>query len=133
METNYSRVLIYKLVLMRLQRLTPIRGRKLHRRIYSFFDICKVFTKINPDKGTETYDTHFSLLLLLCLQRLTPIRGRKRNSMRFHILCFNPMFTKINPDKGTSLLVTLGIGYKKSNHLILQTVAFLFCCFIKFT
>ena len=74
------------------------------------------------------------LLVIGCigLQRLTPIRGRKpklSQSLSYSAVSF----TKITPDKGISLLVTLKIGYKKSNHLILQTVAFLFCCFIKFT
>ena len=60
------------------------------------------FTKINPDKGTETIITLGDLDQLppVCLQRLTPIRGRKLIVTVLLTKSTIP-FTKINPDKGT--------------------------------
>ena len=43
-----------QLLLKRLQRLTPIRGRKRLTDKAYFLEFSIKFTKINPDKGTET-------------------------------------------------------------------------------
>ena len=82
-----------------LQKLTPIRGRKLFHGLVPILFV--QFTEANPDKGTKTmylflhllYNTHHSL------QKLTPIRGRKRLLISVHV-SFNHSFTEANPDKG---------------------------------
>ena len=59
-----------------------------------------LFTKITPDKGTETYNPPKIKLFYYCLQRLPPIRGRKPTYVCS--ICFLIRgFTKITPDKGT--------------------------------
>ena len=81
-------------------KINPDKGTETNNVLYSLI-LRLLFTKINPDKGTETKDLSFSEGTV-SLQRLTPIRGRKL------IRTLSPLktssttkFTKINPDKGT--------------------------------
>ena len=83
-----------------LQKLTPIRGRKpssiLIIRRYN------LFTEVNPDKGTETYDNNqYPILSIYSLQKLTPIRGRKLVPPFVIGYYYLITFTEVNPDKGT--------------------------------
>ena len=74
-ETNHPQV-HNKKYLLRLQKLTPIRGRKLFSGTWMRL-LCS-FTEANPDKGTETnHPQVHNKKYLLRLQKLTPIRGRK--------------------------------------------------------
>ena len=110
-----------------LQKLTPIRGRKLLFK-YFYKSLSGLFTEVNPDKGTKTLTSLIycksisSRLQKLtpirgrkqitlprplyvankCLQKLTPIRGRKRDC--FSCRTDSYLFTEVNPDKGTKTL-----------------------------
>ena len=61
-----------------LQKLTQIRGRKPNAAVQGIQAQVKLFTKVNPDKGTETVYLTSYCSYRLCLQKLTPIRGRKQ-------------------------------------------------------
>ena len=69
----------------RLQKLTPIRGRKLFRIVPLVTDLAVLlrssFTEVNPDKGAETKNKKSYFYCRHCrqLQKPTPIRGRKHN------------------------------------------------------
>ena len=108
----------------RLQKLTPIRGRKLVSisRIscsLSFTETdpdngtktkcsnllsysCKEsFTETDPDKGTKTSSVALRILRVRWgLQKLTPIMGRKL-CRAINKLCCLVRFTETDPDKGT--------------------------------
>ena len=109
-----------------LQKLTPIRGRKLIWSKYCiytwylFIEITPdkgtetfsravspttgrllVFTEVNPDKGTETKLFPFFTPLIKCLQKLTPIRGRK--PVIFKNLIPECRLQKLTPIRGRKL------------------------------
>ena len=65
-----------------LQKLTPIRGRKLYF-VPSKILMCVSFTEANPDKGTETLLSYRTINL------------------------FVTKFTEANPDKGTETGINL--------------------------
>ena len=113
-----------------LQKLTPIRGRKLCQRGIRVFHPQPQFTETNPDKGTKTCINVLSYTYEeSSLQKLTPIRGRKRFSLlededdyfkkglqkltpiRGRKLIYHSSeqilvlpFTETNPDKGTKTI-----------------------------
>ena len=67
-ETRLRTLLFQKLWSMGLQKLTPIRGRKLFHRP-SNNEALPEFTEVNPDKGTETSLKIFLSSLLLVVYR----------------------------------------------------------------
>ena len=77
----------------------PDKGTETYRRSWKHISKDYRFTKANPDKGTETNNTVFSVECEIRLQKLTPIRGRKLLKDYSHDI--SSMFTKANPDKGT--------------------------------
>ena len=52
-----------------LQKLTPIRGRKPDGKGEIELHPSKLFTEVNPDKGTETLNKIFSLPFLFSVYR----------------------------------------------------------------
>ena len=63
-----------------LQKLTPIRGRKLFQRCRLRLEIISLFTETDPDKGTKT------------------ITGNTKYSITV-------LFTETDPDKGTKTIL----------------------------
>ena len=61
-----------------------------------------MFTKINPDKGTETI-TLFNLKLNLPFTKINPDKGTE-TLLGFLLSSLSISFTKINPDKGTETI-----------------------------
>ena len=85
----------------RLQKLTPIRGRK-HINGSTIPATLIAFTEVNPDKGTETpLMVVVTKLVNISLQKLTPIRGRKQYLYLVQTTYQMIVFTEVNPDKGT--------------------------------
>ena len=59
-----------------------------------------MFRNNNPDKGTETGDSPFTVFVTISLEIITPIRGRKHNYTS-SVTFFIKEFRNNNPDKGT--------------------------------
>ena len=72
----------------RLQKLTPIRGRKLVR-----------------------LDDAWMVPVTTSLQKLTPIRGRKPDGKGEIELHPSKLFTEVNPDKGTKTLISFFVSF----------------------
>ena len=64
---------------MRLEMITPIRGRKQAIRVGHL--ILTTIRNDNPDKGTETIKSDISRKTGKRLEMITPIRGRKLTLM----------------------------------------------------
>ena len=78
-ETNYSAYIVKYGWYKSLQKLTPIRGRKLSLDSSESMRHGWLFTETNPDKGTETMlGMVEGYKDAIGLQKLTPIRGRKQ-------------------------------------------------------
>ena len=84
-----------------LQKLIPIRGRKLFWPTLSKHDLT-LFTKVNPDKGTETRLDRLHNQSQARLQKLSPIRGRKQHRLKVCIDLYE--FAKAYLDNGTETI-----------------------------
>ena len=83
-----------------LQKLTPIRGRKLDYGIFLIF-LVKGLQKLTPIRGRKQSVTMVCACNVISksLQKLTPIRGRKRENT-FNFLYFLNRLQKLTPIRG---------------------------------
>ncbi len=87
-------------IIDRLQKLTPIRGRKRALSTALKASISS-FTETNPDKGTETRLTVMLISLLPQFTETNPDKGTETLPVSNAMPGFNLKFTETNPDKGT--------------------------------
>ena len=85
----------------RLQKLPPIRGRKL--KVGSGTITFLAFTEVTPDKGTKTGFWVDIWKVPLSLQKLTPIRGRKLFLALSEKLSTKLSLQKLTPIRGRKL------------------------------
>ena len=85
-----------------LQKLTPIRGRKLigrgHQKLVL---LLQGLQKLTPIRGRKHDGCMYRWYSSYCLQKLTPIRGRKLDYFCGSLHIPLVRFTEANPDKGT--------------------------------